>query len=110
MHESIPNAEQPSKLVERIYALREYMNEVVAKTKQFELFDDIADFGARLRKASLEQFNDKNYLQSVPEWQALVGGSIEPEEPGHEEAKAFARAEIADFVSAMERRLDELSA
>ncbi|MES2749359.1 MAG: hypothetical protein V4606_03125 [Patescibacteria group bacterium] len=88
-------------LVERVYAVRSRINE----SRQFTVLDDIVSFDKDLKKEMVEKYGSTKSLQQVPAWQALVGGTPEPELDLDPEIKELVEGKISIFIKTLEDKI-----
>jgi hypothetical protein len=96
-----PNQEKLNPLVKTIQRVREQINE----QRAFVLLDDIYMFDKQLKIDVTTRFGSTRLLQQVAAWQALVGGTIEPEETITSEQKAFVEEQIGQLIQVLESKL-----
>ena len=95
-------AESPSDLVEAAYAIREKIN----SQRAFALQDEIYHFDKGLKQEVMSAFGSTKLLQEIAAWQALVGGTIEPEVLVTVEQKVFVEERIKFFLAELMSKLD----
>lgn len=99
-HFLFERTESPDVLVDAVYAVRTEANE----KRAFALFDEIVKFDKELKKDMVARFGSTRFLQEVPAWQALIGGSIESSPTIAPELKAEIEEKIAAFVAELRNR------
>lgn len=101
-----PKHESPEHhpLAQRAYQLRKYVENDFAKLHKWQ--DDVYEWDKKLKRVVKERFSSTRFLQQVPGWQAIIGGTPEVETDITDEALEFIENEVSEFLAQKEQELD----